>query len=450
MKIFGYKINLPLALVICSFCYYILFFLPIFQLAAQSEENIFNISCFNILLRTKFNIVLNSGTQTIAFPHYAHILISATLIFNTLAIILAINKHYKLAASFFSAITICSISTLPAINDLKKNLINMQISSNRIFITLNWSFFILILLNLTCITLSLLLVNLEHLAKTVFLFFSTFTVLIIISIAAYMLTSGLPAMTKIGIFNFLFKSKWHPATNEFGILNLIKASIFSTIGAVLLATPVGILTAVFMSELCDKKLLFFLKPLVELFAGIPSVVFGFFAMSVIVPAIKIIFSGFYTNDGSPVVGDSMLAVILVLTLMILPTIINTSFSALKSVPQKLKEASLSLGANKIETIFKVCIPTAKTTIISGVTLAIGRAIGETMAVIMVAGNIAKPPELLGTVRLLTTGIALDLGYASGLLKSALFAIGIVLLILITIINVSFNLLCKKGAFAIGK
>lgn len=446
MKALSQKFNLNSKLTTLSLLNYVWFFLPIIKLAAQSEQNIFKFSCLKILTHPQFIIYSGFNSHTLQFPHYTRILIGASILFHTIAVLLTFYKSFKLAASFFITATLCPLSVFPAINEIQTKLIELKISSNKIFIEFTWFFLILELFGLACAILSLKAINLEHLINTIFLFFSIFTTTLIIFITTYMIILSLPAIKQIGFFNLILKSKWHPATNEFGILNLIKASIFSTLGATLIATPVGILTAIFMVEMCNKKLLWFLQPLVELLAGIPSVIFGFFAMNTITPTIKTLFTTFQNNNNQPIVGDSMLAVIIVLTIMILPTIINTAVSALHAVPIHLKEASLSLGANKIETIFKICLPTAKNTIMSGISLAIGRAIGETMAVIMVAGNIANPPRLLGTVRLLTTGIALDLSYACGLLKSVLFAIGLVLLILITIINLTFNLLCKKGAF----
>ena len=226
-------------------------------------------------------------------------------------------------------------------------------------------------------------------------------------------------------------------------LSLLSAGVQSfaksvfLVGAVLLGVPVGLLTAVFLAELAPRWLRGIVRPAVELLAGIPSVIFGFFGMRVIVPGLRALFPG-RTN------GDSLLAVILILAMMILPTIINVAQNALEAVPPSYKEASLALGNTQIGTIFKVQIPAAKSGILAGVILGVGRAIGETMAIIMVAGNTVSFPHLFGAVRPLTSGIAFEMGYATGLHKQALFGIGLVLFFFLMIINVVFTWVSKKG------
>ena len=205
----------------------------------------------------------------------------------------------------------------------------------------------------------------------------------------------------------------------------------------MIGVPVGILTAVFLSETASPRLAMLVRPAVELLAGIPSVIYGFFGMLVVVPVIRNMFP-------EHTIGDSLLAVILILAVMILPTIVSVTETSLRAVPRAYREASLALGATQTETIFKVTLPAAKSGILAGVILGVGRAIGETMAVIMVAGNVANMPSLLGTVRLLTTGIAMEMSYASGLHREALFAIGLVLFVFIMIVNLLFNYISKKG------
>lgn len=245
-------------------------------------------------------------------------------------------------------------------------------------------------------------------------------------------------MAEIGVFKFLFGTTWDASTNQFGILPLILASICGTVGAIIIGVPIGILTAVFLTEIAKPKVAKIIHPAIELLAGIPSVVYGFFGMLVIVPAIRAMFPG-------KTIGDSLLAAIIILAIMVIPTIVNVTENALRAVPKSYREASLGLGATPIRTIFKVTIPAARSGILSGVILGVGRAIGETMAVIMVAGNVANMPTLLGTTRFLTTGIAMEMSYASGLHRQALFAIGLVLFIFIMIVNISFTIISRKGA-----
>ncbi len=245
-------------------------------------------------------------------------------------------------------------------------------------------------------------------------------------------------MAEIGVFKFLFGTTWDASTNQFGILPLILASICGTVGAIIIGVPIGILTAVFLTEIARPRVAKIIHPAIELLAGIPSVVYGFFGMLVIVPAIRAMFPG-------QTIGDSLLAAIIILAIMVIPTIVNVTENALRAVPKSYREASLGLGATPIRTIFKVTIPAARSGILSGVILGVGRAIGETMAVIMVAGNVANMPTLLGTTRFLTTGIAMEMSYASGLHRQALFAIGLVLFIFIMIVNISFTIISRKGA-----
>ncbi|MEG0035709.1 MAG: phosphate ABC transporter permease subunit PstC, partial [Oscillospiraceae bacterium] len=223
----------------------------------------------------------------------------------------------------------------------------------------------------------------------------------------------------------------------FGILPFILSSIYATFGAILIGVPVGLMMAVFLSKIASPKLAAAVRPAVELLAGIPSVVYGLVGMIVLVPFVMNVF-----NVKS---GTTLFAAIIVLAVMILPSIVSVSETALNAVPKKYEEASYALGATKIETIFKVSIPAARSGVAAGVVLGIGRAVGEAMAVMMVAGNVANMPKLFGSVRLLTTAISSEMSYAGGLQRQALFSIGLVLFVFIMIINVILNRLLKGGS-----
>ena len=277
-------------------------------------------------------------------------------------------------------------------------------------------------------------------SETIFLMLACVSVGSVAFITFYLFAQGLPAITEIGLVPFLFGTQWAPTADEpsFGIAYMILASVFGTAGAIVIGVPIGLMTAVFLAELAPRWLTAVVRPAVELLAGIPSVIYGFFGMRVVVPLLRELFPG-KTN------GDSLLAVILILSIMILPTIINVSENALRTVPSSYKEASLALGNTQIGTIFKVQIPAARSGILAGVVLGVGRAIGETMAIIMVAGNIVQFPHLFGAVRPLTSGITFEMGYATGLHRQALFGTGLVLFVFIMIINIVFNIISRKGA-----
>ncbi|RPF43223.1 phosphate ABC transporter membrane protein 1 (PhoT family) [Hydrogenoanaerobacterium saccharovorans] len=278
----------------------------------------------------------------------------------------------------------------------------------------------------------------EKIMNTVFFFCGMVAIASVMLISVYMVLSGLPAIKEIGLTNFLFGKVWQSTATEpkFGILPFILTSAYGTAGAILIGVPVGLLTAVFLSKVAPPKLANTVRPAVELLAGIPSVVYGLVGMIILVPAIA---KAFKLANGS-----SLFAAILVLAIMILPSIISVSETALNAVPPEYEEASLALGATKIETIFKVSIPAARSGIAAGIVLGIGRAVGEAMAVIMVAGNVANMPKLFGSVTFLTTAVSKEMAYASGLQKQALFSIALILFIFIMIINVTLNLILKKG------
>lgn len=300
-----------------------------------------------------------------------------------------------------------------------------------------WPFFCTLLGGFISSILALRTQGTERLAESVFQVFACVSIGSVILLTVYIISAGLPAILQIGAVQFLFGESWRPASDIFGILPMILSSIAGTAGAIVIGVPVGILTAVFLSETASPRLAMLVRPAVELLAGIPSVIYGFFGMLVVVPVIRNMFP-------EHTIGDSLLAVILILAVMILPTIVSVTETSLRAVPRAYREASLALGATQTETIFKVTLPAAKSGILAGVILGVGRAIGETMAVIMVAGNVANMPSLLGTVRLLTTGIAMEMSYASGLHREALFAIGLVLFVFIMIVNLLFNYISKKG------
>lgn len=279
----------------------------------------------------------------------------------------------------------------------------------------------------------------EKIMKNIFFTSALVSVVSLLFIIGFVFYKGLtPFLFKgFSFVEFLTSTKWLPGNNSFGIAPMIVASILSTLGALLIGVPVGILTAVFIAEVAPKKLAKIISPAVELLAGIPSVLYGVFGLSFIVPAIQ--------NTFNLPKGQSLLAVIIVLSVMMLPTIITVSETAIKAVPKAYKEGSLALGASKIETIFKVILPTAKSGILAAVVLGVGRALGETMAVILVAGNSPViPSSIMDSVRPLTTNIALEMGYAFGTHQEMLFATGVVLFTFILILNLVLNKL-SKGA-----
>ena len=277
------------------------------------------------------------------------------------------------------------------------------------------------------------------LVENLFMVCAFVSVLAVAIITFFIFYSGLPGMIEIGIFDFIFGTDWSPvyADGGFGILPMILGSIYATAGAIIIGVPVGLFTAVMLSRIAPKWLSRIMRPAIELLAGIPSVVYGFFGLMVIVPFVQKFFS-------LPM-GQSLFSAILILSLMILPTVITISITSINSVPREYTEASLALGATKIETIFKVEIPAAKSGILSGVILGIGRAIGETMAVIMVAGNSPyMPTGLFSSFRTLTGNIAIEMGYASGLHRSALFATGVILFVFIMVLNLVLMAVTRKG------
>lgn len=276
----------------------------------------------------------------------------------------------------------------------------------------------------------------EVFMKGVFCVCACFSVFAVALICVFLFANGLPAMREIGLWGFLSGKSWSPSSGVYGILPMILASIYVTAGAILIGVPTGILSAVFLVCFCPKWLYRILKPCVDLLAGIPSIVYGFFGLNVIVPAIRNIFG---------VSGSSMLAASLILGIMILPTITGVSESAIRAVPQSYYEGSLALGATHERSVFFSVVPAAKSGITAGVVLGVGRAIGETMAIVMVEGNQPiMPSGLLDGLRTMTANIMIEMGYATDLHRGALVATGVVLFVFIMAINLLVSLIKRKG------
>lgn len=259
----------------------------------------------------------------------------------------------------------------------------------------------------------------------------------VIIVTVFLVISGIPAIREIGLIKFLFGKVWASTaqTPSYGILPFILTSVYGTFGAMVIGVPIGILCAAYIAKMASYRVGKWMKTAVELLAGIPSVIYGLVGMIIVVPYLR---ETFHLPDGA-----TLLAAILVLSVMILPSVISVSETALKAVPKEYEEASLALGATKMETIWKVSVPAAKSGILASVVLGIGRAIGEAMAVMMVSGNVANMPKLFGSVRFLTTAVASEMSYSSGLQRQALFSIALVLFVFILIINLFLNLVVKR-------
>ena len=287
----------------------------------------------------------------------------------------------------------------------------------------------------------------ERVMKYIFTVCGITAVACVLMITIYMIISGAPAIGKIGLTDFLFGDTWYAKKEQFGILPLILTSVFGTLGAIVIGVPIGLLTAVFLSELAPKAMKNVVKPAVELLAGIPSVIYGLLGANLVKPLMYALEEVIYANDPTHQFtgGANLASAIIVLAIMILPTIINISENAISSVPSEYREASYGLGATKIQTIFKVVIPAAKSGIASGVVLGVGRAIGEAMAIIMVSGNVPNMPQLFGSVRFLTTAIVSEMSYApyGSLQRQALFSIGLVLFLFIMLINALLHTVVSK-------
>lgn len=275
----------------------------------------------------------------------------------------------------------------------------------------------------------------ETAMRIVFLLCACASVIAVLMICRFIFVNGIPAISEIGFENFIFGRVWKPKQEMFGIFPMIVASIYVTAGAIIVGVPIGIFTAVFMAYYCPKPLYKIVKPMVNLLASVPSIVYGFFCLVVIVPVIQKL------TDTS---GKGILTASILLGIMILPTIVNTAEASLRAVPNQYFDGALALGATKERCIFRVVIPAARSGILSGVILGIGRAIGETMAVVMIAGNQAILPESITSgVRTLTSNIVLEMGYASGLHRGALIGTAVVLFVFILIINLCFSIVTRK-------
>ena len=281
----------------------------------------------------------------------------------------------------------------------------------------------------------------ERIMEVVFLIAACVSILAVALICIFLFANGVPAMKEIGFADFLLGREWRPGNDIYGIFPMIIGSIYVTAGAIVIGVPIGLLTAVFLARYCPAGIYKVVKPGVELLAGIPSVVYGFFGMVVIVPMIR----NYTAAQGIGGNGQTMLTASIILGIMILPTIIGVTESAMRSVPDQYYEGSLALGATKERTIFRIVIPAAKSGVIAGIVLGIGRAIGETMAVIMVAGNQPRMPQgILEGVRTMTTNIVMEMGYAADLHREALIATAVVLFVFILIINACVSLVNRRS------
>ena len=288
----------------------------------------------------------------------------------------------------------------------------------------------------------------EKTAKIIFTVCAFFAILAVFSITLYMIINGTPALFQVGLGEILFGTVWEPTATDpkFGILYIILTSIIGTFLAILIGVPIGVLTAVFLAEVAPKKLAGIVKPAVELLAGIPSVIYGLLGIMILNPLMYKLELAIFKNSETHQFtgGANLISAVIVLAIMILPTVINISESALKAVPAQYKSASLALGASHIQTIFKVMLPAAKSGIITAIVLGVGRAIGEAMAITLVSGSSVNFPLPFNSVRFLTTAIVSEMGYASGLHRQVLFTIGLVLFVFIMIINVCLTSILKAG------
>lgn len=278
----------------------------------------------------------------------------------------------------------------------------------------------------------------ENFVHGIFLILGLITVASVLVITVYLVISGIPAIRKIGLFKFLFGKVWKPTASapEYGILPFILTSIYGTAGAIVIGVPIGFMTSVWLAKFAPARVKSIVSSGVSLLAGIPSVVYGLVGMMILVPGIRKLL---HIPDGA-----SLLAAITVLAVMILPSIIKVSLTALEAVPKEYEEASLALGANETETYFRVSVPAAKSGIAASVVLGVGRAIGEAMAVMMVSGNASNMPSLLESVRFLTTAVASEMSYSSGIHREALFSIALVLFVFIMLINAVLNFFLKRS------
>lgn len=288
----------------------------------------------------------------------------------------------------------------------------------------------------------------EHIMQWIFTVCALVAVAAVAAISLYMIISGTPALFKVGVWDMLFNTTWAPTAAEpsFGIAYIVLTSIIGTGAAILIGVPIGVLTAVFIAEVAPKPIANIVQPAVELLAGIPSIVYGLLGLLIINPLMYKLELSIFSNSPTHKVtgGANLISAVIVLAIMILPTVINVSVTSLKTVPVSVRQASLALGATKIQTIFKVTLLWAKSGIITATVLGVGRAIGEAMAIVLVSGNTVNAPLPFNSVRFLTTGIVSEMSYSSGLHRQALFTIGLVLFVFIMVINIAINKMLKGG------
>lgn len=412
---------------VMAVCAAVMFFLPFVTFQLSKTEYTFS-------MLTVVDGFMQVKDTVVTLPYAAKIAAAAAPLTFLAGSVLLLLKKARSASVCFMLGAIAPLAVMMLLNSISSVFVDLGISS--IGMAYHTGFAVMLLLGLAAAVLALLTKGVEKLAQAVFQVFACMSVGAVVLITVYMIAAGLPALSEIGLDKFLFGTAWSPAAGNYGILYMILTSVLGTLGAILLGVPVGLFTAIFLAELAPRRIAGIVRPAVQLLAGIPSVIYGFFGMIIIIPAIRVVFPNTF--------GDSLLAMILILAIMVLPTIISVSETALRAVPPSYKEASLALGNTQINTIFKVLVPAAKSGILSGVILGVGRAIGETMAVVMVCGNVVQFPELLKSVRPLTAGVVLEMSYASGLHREALFSIGLTLFIFIMIVNIAFTILSKKG------
>ncbi|MCH4239197.1 MAG: phosphate ABC transporter permease subunit PstC [Oscillospiraceae bacterium] len=412
------------------------FFLP--YLTFIFRKQVYTVSALQLLTVRGFRVRGPQMEGIVTIPVLARASVVVGLALAVAGVVLILLKRAVPAGACFILSALTPLLVLISTGEIQSAVTQLNVVQMSVrYLT---PFFLVLALGVFCAVLSLWTMGSERLAQSIFLVCACGSIGSVLIITIYVIVSGAPAIGKIGLLPFLFGTKWAAGSGQFGILPMILSSIAATVGAVLLGVPVGIFTAVFLSETAQPAVAKAVHPAVELLAGIPSVIYGFFGMLVVVPFIKRCGEIFHWNTQ----GDSLLAAILILAVMVLPTIVSVSETALRAVPDAYREASMALGATPVRTIFKVTLPAARSGVLSGVILGVGRAVGETMAVIMVAGNVANMPRLLGSVRFLTTGIALELSYSSGLHRQALFAIGLVLFVFIMIVDVLFTYISRKG------
>ncbi len=378
------------------------------------ENRIYEVSYIDILLRYG----IKSDYDYLEFPYYFRSVIVLSVMICLSSILFTLLKKSRKSFICMSFILFPSILSilLHFMNILKLHSFNLILFH--------------ILFSLIVLLLHLIIIGLESMVRNILRVITFFCVSISLIIILYLSFEGLPAIFKIGFFKFLFGVKWSPSSNLFGILPFILCSILVTLCSVIIGGVFGVLTALFLVLFIPERLSKIMKIFVQVSSGIPSIVYGFFGMLIVVPMLEKIFKGHTT-------GDSLLAAVVILSIMILPTIISISEESIRAVPKDYLEASLSLGVSKVKSIFKIVLPEARDGIMSSIFLGVGRAIGETMAVIMVSGNAANLPNFLKPARFLTTSMALEFSYASGIHRKALFAIGVVLFFIICLINIIF-------------